>query len=389
MIKIISAGVVFLLLIVWWVLEFIVPAQVELSQNIITLHEPYTISPAAQALHDRILVADLHTDSLLWKRDLNKHGNRGHVDVPRLLAGNVALQMFTAVTKSPDGQNYESNTSDSDIITYLAMVQLWPVSTWFSLLERVLYQADKLEQFANESNNDLVFVKNQQDLTAVLALRAKGSSQIAALYGIEGAHSLEGKLNNVQILFDAGVRMIGITHFFDNELAGSLHGISGAGLTEFGRKVVLKAVELGMIVDIAHASPAAVEEILMLSDKPVILSHGGMQGACDTPRNLSDELMKKVAAHGGLVGIGFWDGAVCDPSPVGVVKSIRYAIDTLGVDAVALGSDYDGTVEVTFDTAELAVLTQVMLEQDFSEDEITKVMGANTVAFFSRYLPAH
>ncbi|MFT4998096.1 MAG: membrane dipeptidase, partial [Flavobacteriales bacterium] len=65
MIKIISAGVVFLLLIVWWVLEFIVPAQVELSQNIITLHEPYTISPAAQALHDRILVADLHTDSLL------------------------------------------------------------------------------------------------------------------------------------------------------------------------------------------------------------------------------------------------------------------------------------------------------------------------------------
>jgi microsomal dipeptidase-like Zn-dependent dipeptidase len=127
----------------------------------------------------------------------------------------------------------------------------------------------------------------------------------------------------------------------------------------------------------------------MLSDKPVILSHGGMQGACDTPRNLSDELMKKVATHGGLVGIGFWDGAVCDPSPVGVVKSIRYAIDTLGVDAVALGSDYDGTVEVTFDTAELAVLTQVMLEQDFSEDEITKVMGANTVAFFSRYLPAH
>jgi microsomal dipeptidase-like Zn-dependent dipeptidase len=97
--------------------------------------------------------------------------------------------------------------------------------------------------------------------------------------------------------------------------------------------------------------------------------------------------MQKVAAHGGLIGIGYWDGAVCDASPLGVVKSIRYAIDTLGVDSVALGSDYDGTVSVSFDTSELAVLTDTMLTQGFTEEEITKVMGANAVEFFSRHLP--
>jgi microsomal dipeptidase-like Zn-dependent dipeptidase len=387
MIKVISATVVAVLLICWAVLEFVLPVKIELSQNLIVPHESYAISSAAQTLHDRILVADLHTDSLLWKRDLNQYENRGHVDVPRLQAGNVALQMFTAVTKSPEGQNYEENTSDSDNITYLVMAQLWPIKTWFSLLERTLYQAGKLEEFASDSNGALVFVKSQRDLTAVLERRAKGNAQIAALYGIEGAHPLEGQLDNVQTLFDVGVRMMGITHFFDNELAGSLHGISGDGLTNFGRAVVLKAVELGMIIDIAHVSIAAVEEILTLTDKPVILSHGGMKGACDTPRNLPDTLMQKVAAHGGLIGIGYWDGAVCDASPLGIVKSIRYAIDTLGVDSVALGSDYDGTVAVTFDTSELAVLTGTMLEQGFSEEEITKVMGANAVDFFSRHLP--
>jgi microsomal dipeptidase-like Zn-dependent dipeptidase len=387
MIKIISAGVAVLILICWAVLELIVPAKIELSENHVYPHEPYVISPAGQTLHKRILVADLHSDSLLWKRDLNQHENRGHVDVPRLQAGNVAVQMFTAVTKSPAGQNYEKNTNDSDNITYLAMAQLWPIKTWFSLLERTLYQADKLEQFANKSNGDLVFVKSQRDLAAVLEQRANGSAQIAALYGIEGAHPLEGQLDNVQTLFDVGVRMMGITHFFDNELAGSLHGISGDGLTDFGREAVLKAVGLGMIIDIAHVSPKAVKEILALSTKPVILSHGGMKGACDTSRNLPDELMQEVAAHGGLIGIGYWDGAVCDISPLGVVRSIRYAIDSLGVNSVALGSDYDGTVSVSFDTSELAVLTDTMLAQGFTEEEITKVMGANAVDFFSRHLP--
>ena len=97
--------------------------------------------------------------------------------------------------------------------------------------------------------------------------------------------------------------VITLTHFFDNELGGSLHGVSDRGLTDFGRDVVRRADEKAMIIDVAHASPSMVTDVLALSKRPVILSHGGVKGVCDTARNLDDDLMKQIAAHGGLVGI--------------------------------------------------------------------------------------
>jgi microsomal dipeptidase-like Zn-dependent dipeptidase len=130
-----------------------------------------------------------------------------------------------------------------------------------------------------------------------------------------------------------------------------------------------------------------VEEVLELSTRPVILSHGGLKGNCNSARNLDDELLRRIAAAGGIIGIGFWDAAVCDPSPQGVVTAIRYAIDVLGVEHIALGSDYDGTVAVMFDTSELAILTQTMLQSGFSETEIRAVMGDNVKRFLLDNLP--
>ena len=118
-----------------------------------------------------------------------------------------------------------------------------------------------------------------------------------------------------------------------------------------------------------------------------MLSHGGIKRICDSPRNLSDELMQRFAAKGGLLGVGYWDGAVCDASPAGIVKSIRYAIDLLGVDHVALGSDYDGAITAPFDTSELAILTGTMLRSGFTESEIRKVMGDNAKRFLLDNLP--
>jgi len=97
--------------------------------------------------------------------------------------------------------------------------------------------------------------------------------------------------------------------------------------------------------------------------------------------------MQAIAAAGGLVGVGYWEGAVCDASPAGIAGAIRYGIELLGVDHIALGSDYDGTVKTHFDTAELAVLTQAMLEANFSETEIRAVMGGNVLRFLREQLP--
>ncbi len=380
--------ILLLVLIVFMSLwHFVLPGIAERRINLVTAHEPYEPSAASVALHNDLYIADLHTDSLLWKRDILSRSNRGHVDLPRLIQANVALQVFTAVTKSPSGLNDDRNAADSDTITWLVAAQLWPLRTWSSLYERAAYQADKLSEFSAASDGALRFVKTADDLIETVADRAAGGSTVAAIYGIEGAHPLEGELSNLDRLFDRGLRVVGLTHFFDNELGGSLHGESGDGLTDFGRDVISRANELEMIIDIAHASPAMVEEVLTLSSRPVILSHGGMRSQCETPRNLDDDLMRKVAAAGGIIGIGFWNSAVCDYSPEGVARSIKRAVDVMGAEHVALGSDYDGAVEVMFTVDELAALTDALLMSGLSEADIARVMGSNVRDFFLRYLP--
>lgn len=365
--------------------HLVLPGKIENSMNVNLPHEPYAVSKRATELHESLFIADLHTDSLLWKRDLRARSSIGHIDLPRLHDGNVALQVFSATTKSPSGQNYDSNEADSDNITMLAVTSFWPVRTWTSIYERAVYQLEKLYKLDEQS--ELTVVTSKQEMRAFIAQREKGDPAIAGIYLIEGAHPLEGDIENLDLLFDQGLRIMGLTHFFDNELGGSLHGISGEGLNDFGRSVIDRANELGLIIDIAHASPQMVEDVLELSSSPVVLSHGGVKGVCDTARNLDDSLMRKVAGKGGLIGIGFWDAAICDVTPQGVVKAIRYAVDLLGVKHVALGSDYDGATAVMFDASELAVLTDAMLQANFSEDEIRMVMGDNIKRFLLENLP--
>ena len=210
---------------------------------------------------------------------------------------------------------------------------------------------------------------------------------VGGVFGIEGAHALEGNLKNLDALDDLGLRVVGLTHFFDNRLGGSLHGESREGLTAFGQEVVLEADRRGMIIDVAHASPQMIRDVMAIIKSPVILSHGGFRGACDTDRNLDDSLMQELAEHGALIGVGFWDGAVCDYSPDGVVRAIRYGIALLGPENIALGSDYDGATRVAFDAGELSILTQTMLDQGMSEEDIRMVMGENAIKFFQANLP--
>ncbi len=370
----------FLIVVVAAVVAFLAfaPGYVESQRNAVSPHDPWPVSDEAAALHENLLVGDWHSDSLLWRRDLTRRANRGHVDLPRLIEGNVALQMFTAVTKSPRGQNYSRNAADApDNITLLAMGQRWPARTWDSLLERALYQAERLHGFEEKAPEMLQIIRNQADLDAVLARRAAGEDVVGGLLGIEGAHPLEGDMANLDKLVEAGYRMIGLQHFFDNELGGSLHGTSDQGLTDFGRELVRAVAARPLIIDLAHSSPQVARDVLAITDVPLVVSHTGLHSACRVKRNFEDPLMREIAATGGVIAIGYWADVTCNESPAGVASVIRQAIAVLGEDHVSLGSDFDGSVRTGYDTSELAALTHALINEGVTEPQIRKVMGEN------------
>ena len=341
------------------------------------------VSERAKALHATLTIVDLHSDSLMWQRDFLTRGTRGHMDLPRLQDGHVALQILASTTKSPKNQNYDSNGADTDNITPLVVAQLQPVRTWNSLLERSLWHAAKLHRAADASDGRLRSVATADDLAALLVARQGKPLTTGAMLSVEGLHNLEGDIANLDTLYAAGFRMAGLTHFFDNDLAGSMHGLKKGGLTPFGRRVVTAMEAKGMIVDVAHCSKACVADILKMARRPVVSSHGGVQATCQVNRNLDDAQIKGVAATGGLIGIGYWDAAVCDTSPASIAKAMKHVRDLVGIQYVALGSDYDGATTVRFDTSQLMQVTQALIDAGFSDDEIRAAMGGNAIRVLS------
>jgi microsomal dipeptidase-like Zn-dependent dipeptidase len=345
------------------------------------------VSEAARALHAASLVADMHADSLLTGRDLLARSRVGHVDLPRLQEGGVGLQFFTAATVVPMGLNIRSNRADSfDLLTLLGFSQLSPMG-WRGPLGRAELQAERLQATIAGSQGALMPIRSRADLAELLRLRGQGERRIGALLGIEGAHALEGEVANLEVVFERGFRMIGLTHFFDNAFAGSAHGVEKGGLTEAGRELVRRMEARGVLVDLAHLSPAATDEVLAMATRPTVVSHGGVKGTCPSERTLSDEHVRAIAAGGGVIGIGYWETAICGTEPRHVVAAMRHVISLVGDDHVGLGSDYDGATTVGFDTSQLASLTQQMLDEGFTAERIRKILGGNVVRVLEQVLP--
>jgi microsomal dipeptidase-like Zn-dependent dipeptidase len=170
-------------------------------------------------------------------------------------------------------------------------------------------------------------------------------------------------------------------------VAGSAHGVAHGGLTPLGRQVVRRAESLGMLIDVAHASPRAVDDVLAMAARPVVVSHTGVRATCAGPRNLTDDQLRRVAATGGVVGIGYWDGAVCTIGPASTARAVAHAVRVAGVDHVALGSDFDGATTAPFDAAGLAQVTQALLDVGLTPAEIAQVMGGNVLRLLLATLP--
>lgn len=361
---------------------------------------PPSMNAQAQSLHSKLLVVDLHAATLLWSRDLLARGAWGHVDLPRLTDGNVALQVFSAVTAAPWRSQGSMDAHESRLMAPLVVAQLWPPRTWDSLLERARYQADKLNRFIRRAGSGLIAIRTKADLDRLLLARSQAQANgitppVGVMLSLDGPHVLEGELANLDRLFDAGFRMAVPPDAVDDGSAipdssarDPAVGASLDGVMSLGRLWLRRMEEKGMVVDLANAPQPTLREVLANARQPVVASHTGLRGTCNTPRNLSDEQARGIAGTGGLIGIGYGPQAVCDVSIDAVVKAIRYAVALVGIDHVALGSNFDGAARTPMDAAGLAHLTHALTAAGFSDGDIGKLAGANAWRVLRSVLPS-
>ncbi|HEY5027049.1 MAG TPA: membrane dipeptidase, partial [Candidatus Angelobacter sp.] len=238
----------------------------------------------------------------------------------------------------------------------------------------------------DQSKGALVIVRSRRDLQNFLTTRAS-THAVAGFLGAEGAQPLEGRLGNLEDLYSAGFRMMAPTHFTDTAIAGAAAGMKKGGLTDLGRQWVHAMESHHMLIDLAHASPATLRDITAMATRPLIVSHAGVRSTCDNPRNLSDDELTAVARTNGVIGIGLWETATCGSDARATAHAIHYAVNIVGADHVALGSDFDGGITAPFDSSGWALLTDALLQEGISEQDIHKVMGENVVRVLLEILP--
>lgn len=350
-----------------------------------------TVHPGAApkiAWYDSIpFIADMHCDALLWDRNLLKRSSTGHVDITRMQEANEAFQVFTIVSKTPRGMNIDKNSDATDNVALLSFAQLRAPSDWFSLKARALHQCEALHHTAENSDGSFRVIQSKADLQKFISDRSKNRRLTAGMLGLEGAHCLENELSNLDTFFAAGVRYIGLTHFFDNEWGGSAHGMVKGGLTPKGKELLKKLIEKKVIIDIAHASQALIDDILANSSVPLIVSHTGVKGVCDNVRNLTDKHLLEIGKRNGLVCIGLWETAVCGTDAAATAKSIKYVADKIGIDKVALGSDFDGAIKASYDITGFPAIVTALINEGFDRVAIEKIMGGNIRDFLLLNLP--
>jgi membrane dipeptidase len=224
---------------------------------------------------------------------------------------------------------------------------------------------------------ELGYAVHADSPATVLASREQG--QVAVLPALEGADALEGDIENLYRMHDDGLRLIQLIHFRNNELGHmQTWPYSPGGLTEFGREVVREANRLGMIIDMAHANNETMMDILEISEHPVLFSHGGVREYTDHDRALTDDEIRAIAEHGGVIGIWPHGRHISDVAEM--VDYIEHVIKIGGIDHVGIGSDLRGISRyaVGFDEeARFHAIASELLNREYSADDVGKVMGGN------------
>ncbi|HCW76317.1 MAG TPA: hypothetical protein DHU63_07245 [Candidatus Marinimicrobia bacterium] len=320
-----------------------------------------------QSVNDWAILIDLHNDVLeKLSADDNYHlaarHTYNHTDIPRMQDGGVDIQWFS-VWVSP------SSFPDN------------PYTEALNLIDRFQIELD-----ANPSTLGMATTLDQ-------ALTLNDSGKIAGVFGVEGGHSIENSLENIQTLYDLGMRYMTITWNNSTDWAVSAQDerSTTVGLSEFGRQVIQMLDTLGVIIDVSHVGIQTINDILQETTHPIIASHSGVRALRDHYRNLYDDQIQAIANSGGVIGIVFYDyfldysGAFVSVSTV--IEHIDYIVNLVGIDYVAIGSDYDGIGQNDSpsgleDTSKYPNLTIGLLNHGYSIEDVQKILGGNFMRVF-------
>jgi membrane dipeptidase len=337
------------------------------------------ISDEARALHAAAPAVDLHADTLMWSRwvgydllarheaMLPRHAFAGHVDVPRLREGGIGAQYFGLVSL-PVSRAGNRAVIDAQI----------------DELERAVARSAA----AGTAAPRLV---QADDLAAVQ--RANATGAVAALMGIEGAHALDGDLDAIEHFARRGVRYLGILHFSSNEAGFPAYGWGrrdDEGLTAFGRELVRRAEDAGVVLDLAHINRKGWFDVCRLARRPLYCTHTGVAGAFRHWRNADDEQLRALAATGGAAGVIFAPNFLGGDGLEPVVRHLRHMIDVGGEDLPALGSDWDGMIVPTrglHDASCLPALTTALLRAGMEPRIVRKILRDNALRVLGEAAP--
>ena len=362
----------------------------ELSNSVV-LEPPYGFEPLILDFHKSLFVADLHADTFTAVDSFMQRKDYAHLDFARAQEGGFSLLTMSVATEVPLSmvrRKPEGVARGGNLIKLGSFASLEPIGNWLSNYQRGLWIIDNIHRTVEEHPDQLALITTREDLKGLLGKhRCSDDKRIGILLAVEGGHILEGDIDRLDELYARGIRMFSLTHAFDNEYGGASEGVDQYGITTAGMALLTRLQELGIIIDIAHASPALVDDILRSVESPIVYSHGGVRGVCDVDRNLPESALQKIRANGGLIAIGFWDRVLCGDSVADIAASMRYVADRIGVKHVAIGSDFDGGVKTVFDATGLPLLTEALFDAGFSKGEIRQILGENYTRLLLASLP--
>jgi membrane dipeptidase len=363
------------------------------------------ISPQARRLHFSSIVIDTHTDTtqrfIDGDFDLAPRNEKGSVDIPRMKEGGLDAIFFAV---------------------WMPSKVRGPIA-----VERAQKQIDAVQAQIKKHANDLVFATTADQIRA-----ARAQNKIAILLGIEGGHMINSDLAVLRKFSAEGVRYMTLTHSGNSEWAdSSTDKPAHNGLSPVGKQVIAEMNRLGMIVDVSHVSDKTFHDVLAASKAPVFASHSNCRALCDHPRNMSDAMIRELAAKGGIIQINFHVGFLsqefrnaerADPKInqaialevhkrcgdkegcqliegdritrefveqgklprvewTTIVDHIDHAVKIAGIDHVGIGSDFDGA-NMPFgmeDASMLPKITGSLLQKGYTEGDVKKILGENTL----------